>query len=97
MFSSNGLMTAPRTRPADTAPPLPVDSVDPADPVGARGRAESADEVAGQAMSKLFGRDSLFMIVWAVQVVVGAGLTPVIARLMGGVEFGQLSAATAVM
>ena len=89
----------PLDRPDAADPTGLVDSSEPraaADP-GGRGRVQSAEEVAGQAMSKLFGRDSLFMIVWAVQLVIGAGLTPAITRLMGGSEFGQVSAATAVM
>jgi O-antigen/teichoic acid export membrane protein len=48
-------------------------------------------------VSRLFGRDSLYMLLWAVQLVCAAGLTPVITRLLGPGEFGVVASANAIM
>lgn len=55
------------------------------------------DDVVGQAMRGLFGRDSLYTVAWALQMVGAAALTPLITRLLGSREFGAVAAATAVM
>jgi O-antigen/teichoic acid export membrane protein len=57
----------------------------------------SADERVARALKGLFGRDSLYMAVWALQLVAAAALTPVITRVVGADEFGTVAAATAVM
>lgn len=49
-------------------------------------------EVAG-----LFGRDSLYVVSWAVQIIAAAVVTPVVTRLMGPVEFGRTALSNAVM
>jgi O-antigen/teichoic acid export membrane protein len=46
---------------------------------------------------KLFGRDSLYMITWALQLAAAAALTPLVTRILGTDEFGAVAAATAVM
>jgi O-antigen/teichoic acid export membrane protein len=51
-----------------------------------------AHEVRG-----LFGRDSLYMLVWGLQLVCAAALTPVITRVMGTSQFGEVATAIAVM
>ncbi|GAA2469363.1 lipopolysaccharide biosynthesis protein [Winogradskya humida] len=48
-------------------------------------------------LSKLFGRDSLYMVLWGVQLLAAAGLTPVITRVMGIGEFGVVASAMALM
>lgn len=53
---------------------------------------ESATAVRG-----LFGRDMLYLGAWATQLVLAAGLTPVVTRLMEPSAFGRAAAATAVM
>lgn len=53
---------------------------------------ESAAVVRG-----LFGRDSLYMILWAIQMILAAVLTPVITRLMGASRFGTVASAVAIM
>lgn len=58
---------------------------------------EGDTEAVGHAMRGLFGRDSLYMALWAVQLVAAAALTPVITRLTGSAEFGGVAAANAVM
>jgi O-antigen/teichoic acid export membrane protein len=49
------------------------------------------------AVSGLFGRDMVYLAFWGLQIVLAAALTPVTTRLMGRTEFGQASAAVAVM
>jgi O-antigen/teichoic acid export membrane protein len=58
--------------------------------------ATPGDAVSG-AMSGLFGRDSLYMVVWILQVVTAAAMTPVTTRLLGTAEFGAVAAAIAIM
>lgn len=53
---------------------------------------ESATAVRG-----LFGRDMLYLGAWATQLVLAAGLTPVVTRLMAPSAFGRAAAATAIM
>ena len=48
-------------------------------------------------LSRLFGRDSLYMILWAVQLGCAALLTPVLTRFLGTGEFGTVAAANTVM
>ncbi len=58
---------------------------------------ERVDDVVAHALRGLFGRDSLYMVTWALQLVAAAALTPVITRLLRTDEFGAVAAATAVM
>jgi O-antigen/teichoic acid export membrane protein len=62
----------------------------------APGGAESRPDV-GSAMTGLFGRDSLYLVFWFLQVVMAALATPLATRLLGAPEFGVWSAANAVM
>jgi O-antigen/teichoic acid export membrane protein len=48
-------------------------------------------------VAQLFGRDSLYMAIWAVQLVCAALLTPIITRVLGPNEFGTVTSANAVM
>lgn len=48
-------------------------------------------------MKGLFGRDSIYLITWVVQLVAAAVVTPFITRLLGPTEFGAVAAVTAVM
>jgi O-antigen/teichoic acid export membrane protein len=48
-------------------------------------------------MAGLFGRDSLYLLFWFLQVAIGALATPVATRLLGTAEFGTWAAANAVM
>ena len=58
-----------------------------------QGDPESSD----RALRGLFGRDSLYLILWAIQIVLAALLTPVETRLLGPASFGVVAAAVAVM
>jgi O-antigen/teichoic acid export membrane protein len=49
------------------------------------------------AVSRLFGRDMVYMAAWAAQLVITALFTPVLTRLMLPSEYGRAMAATAVM
>lgn len=60
------------------------------------GSVEEADAVR-TAMSGLFGRDSLYLLFWFLQVVVAALATPLATRLLGAPQFGLYAAANAVM
>jgi len=55
------------------------------------------DDTVARAVRGLFGRDSLYMLMWALQLVAAAALTPAITRVLGTPEFGAVAAATAVM
>jgi O-antigen/teichoic acid export membrane protein len=55
------------------------------------------DDAVARAMRALFGRDTVYLLVWALQLVVAAAATPVITRVMGVPEFGRVAAANAVM
>lgn len=48
-------------------------------------------------VARLFGRDSLYMILWAVQLLGAAGLTPVITRMLGSADFGVVASANSIM
>jgi O-antigen/teichoic acid export membrane protein len=48
-------------------------------------------------VAQLFGRDSLYMLMWAIQTVCTAVLTPVITRALGLSAFGTVTSANAVM
>ncbi len=45
----------------------------------------------------MFGRDSLYLVVWTGQTLMATVITPVATRLLGAHQFGQVSAAIAVM
>ncbi|MCU7723126.1 oligosaccharide flippase family protein [Actinoplanes sp. KI2] len=48
-------------------------------------------------VAKLFGRDSLYMLMWAVQIICAALLTPITTRVLGLGEFGTVTSANAIM
>jgi O-antigen/teichoic acid export membrane protein len=48
-------------------------------------------------VAALFGRDSLYMLMWAVQIICAALLTPITTRVLGLTEFGTITSANAVM
>jgi O-antigen/teichoic acid export membrane protein len=58
---------------------------------------QTLDRTVAHALRGLFGRDSLYMVVWVVQLLCAALLTPIITRVMGVAQFGGVAAATAVM
>ncbi len=48
-------------------------------------------------MKGLFGRDSLYMLLWGVQLGVAALCTPIITRMLGVSQFGQVAATLAMV
>ena len=48
-------------------------------------------------VAHLFGRDSLYMLMWAVQIICAALLTPITTRVLGLSAFGTITSANAVM
>ncbi|MEU7902852.1 oligosaccharide flippase family protein [Actinoplanes sp. NPDC049118] len=50
-----------------------------------------------QQVSRLFGRDSVYMLLWAAQLLCAAGFTPVITRLLGTGEMGVVASSIAIM
>jgi O-antigen/teichoic acid export membrane protein len=54
------------------------------------------DDVS-RAVRAMFGRDSIYMLVWAVQLVAAALVTPFVTRLLTPPQFGRVAAANAVM
>ncbi len=63
----------------------------------AEDRTTARDAAVRTAMSGLFGRDSLYLLFWFLQVVLAALATPIATRLLGATEFGTWSAANALM
>ena len=62
------------------------------------GRARAAtDAEATHAVRRLFGRDSVYVILWTAQFVLAGLLTPINTRLLGKSNFGTTAAAVAVM
>jgi O-antigen/teichoic acid export membrane protein len=65
--------------------------------------AEPTTEPAGleaetaRALRGLFGRDALYMVIWAVQIVVAALCTPIVTRLLGPARFGAVASSIAIM
>jgi len=55
------------------------------------------DATVEHALRGLFGRDSLYMLTWALHLVASAAVTPLITRMMGVSEFGAVATAIAVM
>ncbi len=48
-------------------------------------------------LAQLFGRDSLYLLLWGVQLVVAALSTPALTRVLGVAEFGTVTSANAIM
>ena len=57
----------------------------------------SATESSQDTVKGLFGHDSLYMMLWAIQLVLASLLTPVTTRLLGAKGFGEVAAAIAVL
>jgi O-antigen/teichoic acid export membrane protein len=55
------------------------------------------DDNVDRALRGLFGRDSLYMLIWGIQIVGAALVTPIVTRVMDTAEFGGVAAAYAVM
>ena len=79
-------MTRRRPQPERSDPP-------PADP----GPGAARDDVVEEALGRLFGRDSVYMVLWGVQVVAAALVTPFLTRLLDVPGFGLVVTANAVM
>ncbi len=73
---------APASKPADA----PVRDPD-----------EPLDEVVAGALHGLFGRDSLYVMLWGIQIVAAALVTPLMTRVLDAPSFGEVAAANAVM
>jgi O-antigen/teichoic acid export membrane protein len=58
---------------------------------------QGPDSGPAHDVKALFGRDALYMALWAVQIVAAAALTPVLTRVLPIEEFGLLAGITAVM
>ena len=50
-----------------------------------------------RALRGLFGRDTLYVVIWAVQVVVAALCIPILTRLLGPYRYGMVASSIAVM
>ncbi|MGY1779754.1 lipopolysaccharide biosynthesis protein [Geodermatophilus sp. SYSU D01036] len=55
------------------------------------------DDVVSDALRGFFGRDSVYMILWGVQLVAAALVTPLMTRALAAPAFGDVVAANAVM
>lgn len=60
-------------------------------------RVDDRQATVDSAMRGLFGRDTVYLATWVLQIVAAAGVTPFVTRLLGAGEFGAVAAATAIM
>ncbi len=60
-------------------------------------RGSSGPDTVSRAVGGLFGRDSVYMLVWGLQLFLAAAMTPFITRVVGVSEFGEIASAIAVM
>lgn len=58
---------------------------------------DSRGSEVAQAITGLFGRDSLYLVLWALQVLAAALFTPILTRVLGPSQFGTIATAIAVM
>lgn len=58
---------------------------------------ESLEVETARALRGLFGRDALYVAVWALQLVIAALCTPIVTRLLGPFRFGIVASSIAVM
>jgi O-antigen/teichoic acid export membrane protein len=56
-----------------------------------------SEQSVTHAVGSLFRRDSLYMLVWGLQLLAAAAMTPLITRVLGASEFGEVASAIAVM
>lgn len=82
-----------------TAEPLPRPRAPaPAPPAGPPAAvAAGAEEPVAATVHGMFGRDSIFLLLWVVQLGVAALFTPVSTRLLGPERFGLVAASIAIM
>jgi O-antigen/teichoic acid export membrane protein len=66
-------------------------------PAAASAAPSAASAVEKGHVAQLFGRDSLYMLMWAVQIICAALLTPITTRVLGLAEFGTVTSANAIM
>ncbi|MFL5828711.1 MAG: oligosaccharide flippase family protein [Solirubrobacteraceae bacterium] len=57
----------------------------------------SQESTAASAVRGLFGRDALYLVLWAVQLLIAALFTPVTTRVLGAGRFGFVASCVAVM
>ncbi len=59
---------------------------------------EAAERTSSDAALRgLFGRDSLYMFLWAIQIILASLLTPIETRLLGPSKFGLVATSVAIM
>jgi O-antigen/teichoic acid export membrane protein len=59
--------------------------------------AEKAETDEKSQVSQLFGRDAVYLVVWAVQLLCAALFTPVLTRVLGADQFGTVTSGNAIM
>jgi O-antigen/teichoic acid export membrane protein len=74
----------PRT--GQSAPPSAAEPMPP-----------SAAVSVEHALRGMFGRDSVYLVIWLLQLVAAAAATPFVTRLLGPRDFGDVASATAIM
>ncbi|HUB76542.1 MAG TPA: hypothetical protein VL977_05760, partial [Solirubrobacteraceae bacterium] len=62
-----------------------------------RSEAPPREADAAHALSRLFGRDSLYVLLWGLQLALAALVTPAATRLLVASAYGRVMSATAVM
>jgi O-antigen/teichoic acid export membrane protein len=58
---------------------------------------QAVEEEAKSHVAQLFGRDTLYLVIWAVQLLGAALSTPILTRVLGADQFGTVTSANAVM
>ena len=80
--------------------PVHAQEVPATEPLQASVPSDAAAEIETQTaetMKGLFGRDSLYMLLWGVQLGIAALCTPIITRMLGVSEFGVVAATLAMV
>ena len=80
--------------------PVHAQEVPATEPLEASVPSDAAAEIETQTaetMKGLFGRDSLYMLLWGVQLGIAALCTPIITRMLGVSEFGVVAATLAMV
>jgi O-antigen/teichoic acid export membrane protein len=74
-----------------------ADGVGPPDVPPGTSSTHELQATVDHAMRGLFGRDSVYMLLWVLQLLGAAAVTPVLTRVLGADEFGGVASANALM
>ncbi|PRY67031.1 O-antigen/teichoic acid export membrane protein [Glaciihabitans tibetensis] len=95
--SASASASVSATASATSSPPLPAQPAPPQLPPPPAHAGPAAIEVIEKPESNhLFGRGLLYVVVWALQLIAGTVVSPILAYALGPAEFGALASAIAL-